>query len=200
MYISKKKCGFTLIELLVVIAIIGILLGLLLPAVQSMRRTARRIECTNKVKQISLALISYESAFRHFPPGVVDDDDDHRDALHSGFVHVLPYMELQNLHRQYDMSASWSSPTNVGLAETVVKDFLCPENPSEVNQNGGIAGSPNDYAFCKGDLAYLSRTHQHTGIFDINSQTRIADITDGTSSTFMVGEAASSPDIAAAAT
>ena len=195
---SSPRPGFTLVELLVVIAIIGILIGMLLPAVQAVRQAARRTACLNNVHQIALAIHHYESANNDFPPGVVDNDDNHRDALHSGLIYLLPYLEQNNVVQRYDFDQPWNSPTNLVIAGVTVSSFLCPENDSRVDQNGGIAGQPSDYALCKGDLAYLSRTHNSTGLFYINSATRFADITDGSYSTIMIGEAASNPGIPAA--
>ncbi len=192
--------GFTLVELLVVIAIIGILIGMLLPAIQAVREAASRTSCANKVHQIAIAIHNYESAHQSFPPGVVDDDDNHQQALTNGFVYLLPYIEQGNLYDQYDRDQAWSAGGNVALAKHRLSVLLCPSNGGSVPQNGGLEGSPTDYAFCKGDLAYLSRNRQSTGLFDINSKTRFSDISDGSSSTFMLGEAASNPDIPASAT
>lgn len=180
-----------------VIAIIGILIGLLLPAVQAVRQAARRTACLNNIKQIALSVHSHESAHRHFPPGITDDNDDHQNALHSGLVYLLPFLEQKSVAEQYDLDQPWNSIGNRAVAETSISTFLCPENSSRIEQNGGLAGQPSDYAFCKGDLAYLSRTHVSTGLFDINSATRFSDIRDGSSNTFMVGEAASNPGIPA---
>ena len=193
-----RRIAFTLVELLVVIAIIGILIGMLLPAVQAVRQAARRTACMNNVKQMALAIHNYESAQGRFPPGIVDDDDDHRQAIHSGFVYLLPYLEQSNTFRQYSLGQPWNSLANLIVGEPSISTFLCPENDPRVEQNGGINVSPSDYAFCKGDVAYLSRFHVSTGLFDINSKTRFADIRDGASNTFMVGEVASNPLIPAA--
>ena len=88
--LTNNRSGFTLVELLVVIAIIGILIGMLLPAVQSVREAARRTQCMNNIRQLSLAALNYESAHMHFPSGVIDDDDNLQDAVRNGWVDMLP--------------------------------------------------------------------------------------------------------------
>ena len=188
--------GFTLVELLVVIAIIGILIGMLLPAVQQVREAARRASCSNKIRQLTLASLNYESAFGHLPPGVIDNDDNLRDAQHSGFVFLLPYIEQQNLYDLYDFAVDWKTTPNLELAQTVVDTFLCPTNDAVVDQDGGIPGAPLDYAMNKGPLSYLhGQNTTRSGIFDVNSETSMASISDGTSNTIMFGEAASSTNI-----
>lgn len=188
---TSLKCGFTLVELLVVIAIIGILIGMLLPAVQQVREAARRVSCANNIRQLGLAAHNYESAFGHFPPGVVDNDDDLTDALHSGMVYLLPFVEQNNLYDLYDFSTDWKSDNNAPLAETRIDVFQCASNDSQVVQDGGVPGSGLDYALNKGSLAYLHKQGLNDGMFDVNSKTRFASISDGSSNTFMMGEAAS---------
>jgi prepilin-type N-terminal cleavage/methylation domain-containing protein len=191
MIMIRIKRGFTLVELLVVIAIIGILIGLLLPAVQMVREAARRTACSNHLRQLGLAALNYESAFGYFPPGVVDNDDDLKDALHSGIVYLLPYIEQQNLYDKYDFAGDWKAPENLPLAKIRIDTFQCASNESAVDQDGGIPGEPIDYAFCKGSLAYLHNQHLRDGMFDVNSKTSFASILDGSANTFLLGEAAS---------
>ena len=98
---TTSKTGFTLVELLVVIAIIGILIGMLLPAVQQVREAARRTQCANNIRQIALANHNYESAHGHFPPGFVletNTSGDPIENLWSWSAQILPQLELENVH------------------------------------------------------------------------------------------------------
>ena len=200
----KKSLGFTLVELLVVIAIIGILIGMLLPAVQSVREAARRAQCQNNLKQLGLACLNYESARQHLPPGVTDDDANLIDANHTGFVFLLPFIEQANLFDQFDLTTDWKSPTNAPLAMELIPGLHCPSNPeSEVGENetGAFAGTATDYAFSKGSTAYLSESDDsQNGMFDVNSDLELAAVSDGLSNTIMLGEAASNPLLEAAGT
>jgi len=201
MYFTENiRRGFTLIELLVVIAIIGILVSLLLPAVQSARESARRAQCSNNLKQVGLALHGFHGAQNAFPSGVITADDNFRDGLHSGFTLLLPYLEKQNLHQAYDFNSSWRSENNLALAQSRIELLLCPSSEHQVPQDGGVPGAPTDYAFSKGPLAYLCEEATSSGMFDVNSRVRFAEITDGTSHTFALGEAASNPNLPAAST
>ena len=190
MKITNHRSAFTLVELLVVIAIIGILIALLFPAVQAVREAARRAQCQNHLKQLGLAALNFESAQMVFPPGVVDDDDDLQDALHTGWVFLFPYMEATNLASSYDMDSSWSSPTNLPLAQISIATLNCPSNQTVFEQTGDIEGTKCDYAFSKGPTAALFADSPE-GMFGINQQVQMGSITDGTSNTFLIGEAVS---------
>ena len=107
---NRIRAGFTLVELLVVIAIIGILIGMLLPAVQQVREAARRVSCANKMRQLSLAVHNYESAHRTFPvsqvgPGKSDGSGGYQSGYYSWLVPLLPFVEQNNLYNQFDLNS-----------------------------------------------------------------------------------------------
>jgi len=193
--------GFTLVELLVVIAIIGIMIGMLLPAVQAVREAARRTDCSNNLRQLALASLNFESANGHLPAAVLDDDDDLRDATSTGWIPLFPFLEANGIAVQYDRDSSWKSPVNRALAESVpLKMMQCPSSPSLVIQNGGFEISATDYAFSKGPDGFLYRRSKSVGMFDVNTELALAAVLDGLSNTFMMGEAASDPNLDAEAT
>jgi len=115
-----RKSAFTLIELLVVIAIIAILIGLLLPAVQKVREAAARMKCTNQLKQIGIAVHSYNDASKQLPPDCTQASAPIKGALH---FHILPYMEQGNLYKQAN-NDSWN------VVKTVLPIYMCPSDPS----------------------------------------------------------------------
>src|SRR5437588_4895771 len=123
---SSSRRGFTLIELLVVIAIIAVLIGLLLPAVQKVREAANRMSCTNNLKQIALAAHAYHDANSRFPPGYR-----RQNPVASVFVWLLPYIEQDNIHKQWDYN---NFNNNLGTAASgkpptfVLKTIVCPSD------------------------------------------------------------------------
>jgi prepilin-type N-terminal cleavage/methylation domain-containing protein len=124
--------GFTLVELLVVIAIIGILVALLLPAVQAAREAARRSQCINHLKQISLAALNYENAhkqlFKVTTWNAGNTDDQSPD--HGFHIHLLPHMEYQSIYDQYNFTVPWSDFANRTASRADVPEFMCPTAPS----------------------------------------------------------------------
>lgn len=153
---KNARLAFTLVELLVVIAIIGILIGMLLPAVQAVREASRRTACANNVRQIALAAHSYESTFQEFPsnqigPGEQAANGEYKAGYYSWLVPLLPYVEQSNLHQSFaldqnngdgnDYKVSDTHP-NADAVSTLVPLFLCPsDQPNEDNEI--ILGSAN---------------------------------------------------------
>lgn len=138
----SDRRGFTLVELLVVIAIIGILIALLLPAVQSAREAARRMHCANNLKQIGLAIHMYESANKSLPPGGVLDTDT---GSHFGnwAISILPNLEMQSLYDSYDETQINEAPVNEALRQSFLDVYICPteSNPTHLDTRATGPGS-----------------------------------------------------------
>ena len=136
---NKKRSGFTLVELLVVIAIIGILIGMLLPAVQSVREAARRTQCMNNLRQIGLATISFHDVHDAFPPARTATSNQilpvfGRNGPDSWFVRILPFIEQNNLFDQWQMTDPYDKQDEVAVT-TPVAAFLCPSRHTLSNAN-----------------------------------------------------------------
>jgi prepilin-type N-terminal cleavage/methylation domain-containing protein len=236
------KKAFTLVELLVVIAIIGILVGIILPAVQQIRETARRTKCMNNVRQLALACHNFESTHGHFPPGsaywaasgtqrYIDSSiwDNRSGTAHEGNYpswhrFILPFVEQNSLYEKLDIKVSWGEDftdpaTGQHLTGTALPLFMCPSDSTssgfndtyytnkasrsyapEIRKNG-----KSNYVACTGwntsignqgprlawDQSKMQMMAARWGIFRINSKVEIRNISDGTSSTIMLGERSS---------
>ncbi|MDG1875768.1 MAG: DUF1559 domain-containing protein [Mariniblastus sp.] len=169
--------GFTLVELLVVIAIIGILIGMLLPAVQTVREAARRTTCANNVRQIALAVHNYESAHQKFPvnqvgPGASDGSGGFGSGYYSWLVPLLPNIEQGNLYDSFNLNMNngdgdsykiSNSHPNAIAANTLVPVFLCPSDTPNRNNSiilGSANPAPGNYA---GNLGWPSYTTGYSG-------------------------------------
>lgn len=200
--------GFTLIELLVVIAIIAVLISLLLPAVQSAREAARRIQCTNNLKQLGLALHSYVDSVNSLPPAS-QGGYAYVYMNYTGYSFLLPYIEQANGYNLFNFSLNsggalpiqgWSKWGNSTAYTLQFGAFLCPSNRAagEVGSTSSDGWSVEraavtDYLFNGGAGRYVVRGYGETnrlGPFGFDSATRLAEIQDGTSNTFLMGEAA----------
>jgi prepilin-type N-terminal cleavage/methylation domain-containing protein/prepilin-type processing-associated H-X9-DG protein len=200
-----QRCGFTLVELLVAIAIIGVLLGLLLPAVQKVREASNRIQCTNNLKQLALASLNYHDDKKEFPNGVHPVD-----SINGGHangtcweVELLPYLEQENLKKRWDYTEFGDNVAGGRNATTaqVLPVLLCPSDllPDPVCFVDLSPWYPQ-YAYAIGFYALSSYGGNagkwsgngplatRDGIFFQDSRIRLADVTDGTSITFLFGE------------
>jgi len=127
---DRSTDGFTLVELLVVIAIIGILVALLLPAVQSAREAARRAQCQNNLKQIGLALLNYEDSRKTLPATSPYTQDDPFAPGGTWIAEILPFMEQQNLYDRFDFTQRMTHANNAEAIKVVVDALICPSDPA----------------------------------------------------------------------
>jgi prepilin-type N-terminal cleavage/methylation domain-containing protein/prepilin-type processing-associated H-X9-DG protein len=214
-YLSHRR-AFTLIELLVVIAIVGILISLLVPAVQKVREAAGRTECQNNLKQIGLGLHHYHDDHKLFPPGYIDGNTNPNSTPDNdvgpgwGWASfLLPYLEQGTVYNQIDFTQGVGLGPNVAVSQTRLSVFLCPTNGvddnftvwptnivvaygSYIGCNGweecfnGAGGNPQPATGADG----LSGTFglAGVGIFYRNSRNKVASVRDGLSNTIFVGE------------
>jgi prepilin-type N-terminal cleavage/methylation domain-containing protein/prepilin-type processing-associated H-X9-DG protein len=187
---STSIRAFTLVELLVVIAIIGILVALLLPAIQAAREAARRTGCVNNVMQLGLAAHSYEFNFESLPPGVTDPKGPIRNEPQgqhvSWIVKILPYMEETSLYRKFDQAAGAYAAVNAPVRACTVQVLMCPSYPGEETiKDGTIAVTT--YAGCYHDVEAPINVDNH-GLMFLNSHVRFDEIYDGSTHTLLLAE------------
>jgi len=193
--IVRTRAAFTLVELLVVIAIIGVMVGLLLPAVQAAREAARRMQCGNHLKQISLAIHNYESSNRIFPPSAVIRSAAAINSNASWSIHgrILPYLEQGALYSQVDLSLAWDNQAVISGLK--IPTYACPSDPRsdttrDVSPKLASPLYPTTYGFNFGTWLVWDPVSRQMGdgAFGPNSRIGFRDFTDGTSNTLMVSE------------
>ena len=194
---SRRFSGFTLVEVLVAIAIIGMLVAVLLPAVQAAREAARRAQCSSHLRQLGLAILQYENTNRVFPPAYA------RVPRHNMLTFILPYVEQDAVQDLYDFTRHWSAIDNRPATQTDIAVFVCPSAP-------GGRENVTDYATCEDFMPVAKSILTAHGVpsrsnweglfrgkllpyYPNARPTRMADVTDGLSNTFMLFEDAGRP-------
>ena len=185
---TKVHGGFTLVELLVVITVIGVLTGLLLPAIQSAREAARRTQCLNNLKNIGLAIHNFESASRTLPAG----SEFFKRTEHAWSTHILPFLEQSNVYQSLDLKSVWDAASNQPATLANISNYRCPSAIQEFpgkQDYGGIQGTSltqlpigmaAQQAFGCGSLIVTSAVQPLA--------VRLSDLSDGLSVTLFVGE------------
>ena len=182
----SRRTAFTLVELLVVIAIIGVLVALLLPAVQAAREAARRSQCHNHLSQLIIAVHNYEMAHGVFPPGTLDAKGPIINAKtptsyhHGWIVQILPFLEERNVWQAIDKSASIYNPKNAPATAVNIRVLSCPSSGAWGSAISHYAGVHHD--------AEKPIDAKDNGVFFLNSQVRYDDVTDGSAHTIFIGE------------
>jgi prepilin-type N-terminal cleavage/methylation domain-containing protein/prepilin-type processing-associated H-X9-DG protein len=206
MRVARSRSGFTLIELLVVISIIGVLIALLLPAVQSAREGARRAQCLNNLKQIGIALQNYVTSMNMLPPGRVNSYNNGNGNCWGAYAEILPQMDNQAIFNSFNFNLPPDTDPTTTLAaanltgfESTINTLLCPSDPSQSSpvQIGGGFYAVHNYPMCTGsNYSVVPKPNPASslaniipnGVFYENSAVTMASIRDGLTTTVAVSE------------
>jgi prepilin-type N-terminal cleavage/methylation domain-containing protein len=200
---KRPPTAFTLVELLVVIAIIGVLVALLLPAVQAAREAARRTQCSNNLKQLGLAAHNFHDTNGSLPSSIRPAGLTPLPRI-AGLTFMLPFFEQGNTYDKYDQTLNWFDAGNLPYTRVKVKAFLCPSTPDPDRLDGQPEASTwtgivaiTDYSPTISVEPALKTANlvdfSGDGILTKNGKPRMADVTDGLSNTIMYGESAGRP-------
>ena len=219
-HVRLRRAAFTLVELLVVIAIIGILVALLMPAVQFARESARRTQCANNLRQIGQAMHLHHDTMRHLPPGALDSatlNDAYRrynvpaGVEHGWAIFIMPYMEQLPIWDKYHLEFDWRAPENRESREKILTTFICPSSPEGRRLRtfthatfGQVRAGATDYGVCNGvdggPLFALGLIDSQTnaarvGMMRVNQLQTFSDCLDGLTNTFWVTEDGGRPQL-----
>jgi prepilin-type N-terminal cleavage/methylation domain-containing protein len=212
---SRKRTGFTLVELLVVIAIIGVLVALLLPAVQAAREAARRGQCLNNMKQLGLAVQNFHDAKKLVPVSARPVGLTNAPRI-AAYTHLLPFLEQANLRSQFRLDLNWGHVTNRTVVNTTIPTLLCPSSPEDQERLDGIPENTWEQIVCKqtdysptvwvdrrlADANLVDKTNvdgnglnlDQPGIMEYNNTSASFKlVTDGLSNTILFTESAARP-------
>lgn len=196
--IRMKRRGFSLLELLAVIAVIGLLIALLVPAVQQVRETARKTQCRNNLRQMGLALEGYHDLFRTYPPAAIrnaGDENNGRDRPRSTWtISLLPHLEAASLYQKFDASLGTDQPANSLVRQTAMPIYRCATDTGadvQFEPRLGITYQRGNYGANFGAGSWGTddwRQKRYRGVMGQNAALKHAEMTDGASQTVSVAE------------